>query len=124
MSLSLLNPVQPNHYGRWIVGVLFAASLSVLAISAEAEDAAPLTLVLTGHHFVPDKLVVPAHQKFKLMVQNADDTDDEFESFELNREILVNKGQTISVFLGPLEPGEYPVFDDFHQEARGVLVAK
>jgi hypothetical protein len=37
----------------------------------------------------------------------------------------VTPGQTASVFLGPLEPGEYKFFGDFHQAtARGVLVAK
>ena len=68
---------------------------------------------------------MPAHQKFKLMVKNADDTADEFESTELNREKLVPPGQTVTVFLGPLDPGEYHFFGDFHQDtAQGVMVAK
>ena len=63
--------------------------------------------------------------KFKLMVKNSDDTADEFESTSLNREKLVPPGQTVPVFLGPLEPGEYQFFGDFHQDtARGVLIAK
>ena len=34
-------------------------------------------------------------------------------------------GQTVTIFLGPLEPGEYHFFGDFHQDtAKGVLVAK
>ena len=52
-------------------------------------------------------------------------TADEFESTDLNREILVLPGQTITVFLGPLDPGTYKFFGDFHQDtAQGVLVAK
>jgi hypothetical protein len=59
------------------------------------------------------------------MVKNTDDTADEFESVDLNREKLVAPGQTITVFLGPLDPGEYKFFGDFHQDtAQGVLVAK
>ena len=43
----------------------------------------------------------------------------------LNREKLVPPGQTVTVFLGPLEPGEYKFFGDFHQDtAQGVLIAK
>jgi hypothetical protein len=68
---------------------------------------------------------VPAGVKFQLKVQNTDDTADEFESLDLNREKLVAPGKTITVFLGPLDPGEYKFFGDFHQDtAQGVLVAK
>jgi len=68
---------------------------------------------------------VPANVKFRLMVKNSDDTADEFESVDLNREKLVAPGQTITVFLGPLSPGEYKFFGDFHQDtAQGVMVAK
>ncbi|HEY4044884.1 MAG TPA: FTR1 family protein [Rhodopila sp.] len=82
-------------------------------------------LVFHNHRFEPPRIEVPAHQKFKLLVKNTDDTADEFESVDLNREKLVTPGQTITVFLGPLEPGTYKFFGDFHQDtAQGVLVAK
>jgi hypothetical protein len=55
----------------------------------------------------------------------AGDTADEFESGDLNREKLVAPGQTVTVFLKPLSPGEYKFFGDFHQDtAQGVMVAK
>jgi hypothetical protein len=74
---------------------------------------------------VPDRIVVPAHVKFRLTVRNTDDSADEFESTDLNREKLVAPGQTITVFLGPLDPGEYKFFGDFHQDtAQGVMVAQ
>jgi high-affinity iron transporter len=93
------------------------------APSARADDI-PL-LVFHNHRFEPARIEVPAHQKFKLMVKNTDDTADEFESTDLNREKLVTPGQTITVFLGPLDPGEYKFFGDFHQDtAQGILVAK
>ena len=52
---------------------------------------------------------MPANAKFQLHVKNTDDTADEFESVDLNREKLVTPGQTITVFLGPLSPGELQV---------------
>ncbi len=102
-----------------------AAALVLLAGGPPAlADDAPL-LTFKNHRFVPDRLEVPANTKFKLQVKNLDDTADEFESSELNREKVVPPGQTVTVFLGPLTPGEYKIFGDFHPDtAKGVLVAK
>ena len=101
---------------------LLAAALTGAA-PARADDLP--TLVFHNHRFEPDHIQVPAGVKFQLKVKNTDDTADEFESVDLNREKLVAPGQTITVFLGPLTPGEYKFFGDFHQDtAQGVLVAK
>ena len=82
-------------------------------------------LVLHNHRIEPSRIEVPAHQKFRLLVKNTDDAAEEFESTDLNREKLISPGQTITVFLGPLDPGEYKIFGDFHQDtAHGVMVAK
>jgi high-affinity iron transporter len=82
-------------------------------------------LLFHNHRFEPARIEVPAHQKFRLLVKNTDDTADELESVDLNREKLVAPGKTITVFLGPLDPGEYKFFGDFHQDtAQGVMVAK
>ena len=90
---------------------------------ARADD--PPLVVFKNHRFVPATVNVPAGKKFKLHVMNSDNTADEFESTDLNREILVPPGSTITVFLGPLDPGSYKFFGDFHQDtAQGVLVAK
>jgi high-affinity iron transporter len=102
------------------------AVVAVLLAGTHAARADDLpVLVFHNHRFEPARIEVPAHQKFKLQVKNTDDTADEFESVTLNREKLVTPGQTITVFLGPLDPGEYKFFGDFHQDtARGVLIAK
>jgi hypothetical protein len=101
------------------------AWLLVAGPPARAQEAASLGLEFRQHRFVPSRIEVPANVKFKLLVKNNDDTADEFESIELNREKLVPPGQTITVFLGPLSPGEYKFFGDFHQDtAQGVMVAK
>ena len=40
-------------------------------------------------------------------------------------QVGANAGQTVTIFLGPLEPGEYKFFGDFHQDtAQGVLEVK
>ena len=105
--------------------VAVAAALALLLAPPLARADEPLTLEFHNHRFVPDHLVVPVGVKFKLLVRNSDDTADEFESTDLNREKLVAPGQTITVFLGPLDPGTYHIFGDFHQDtAQGVLEAK
>jgi len=82
-------------------------------------------LVIRDHRFVPAELVVPAHKKIKLVVVNEDPTPEEFESHELNREKVVTGKGTITVFVGPLKPGRYPFFGEFHMDtAQGALIAK
>ena len=105
-----------------VAGALFAGLLCG-GTPARADDV--IQLEFRQHRFVPNRITVPANVKFRLMVKNNDDTADEFESVDLNREKLVAPGQTITVFLGPLSPGEYKFFGDFHQDtAQGVMVAK
>lgn len=109
---------------RTTFAALSLAALACFATPILAADE-PLHLVIKDHHFQPERLEVPAGVKFKLLVKNADSTPEEFESTELRREKLVPPGDEVTVFLGPLDPGEYKIFGDFHQEiTKGVIVAK
>lgn len=108
---------------RMLVTALTALLVLVASSGARAQDSPLMTF--RNHRLDPPRLEVPAHVKFKLLVKNADDTGEEFESAELNREKVVAPGQMITVFLGPLDPGEYKVFGDFHQDtAQGMIIAK
>ena len=84
----------------------------------------PWTLVLRNHDFIPARLEVPAHAKFRLLIRNEGDKTMEWESDELDREEVIAPNEERAIFLGPLEPGEYPFYDDRHQDSKGVLVAK
>ena len=107
-----------------LVAVAALLALVIGAPAARADDAI-VQLEFRDHRAVPSRIEVPAHTKFKLLVKNSDTTAEEFESTQLNREKVVAPGQTITVFLGPLAPGEYKFFGEFHQDtAQGVLVAK
>ena len=110
-------------HARPLAAAMLLAALLTGGPPARADELP--TLVFHNHRFEPARIEVPANVKFKLLVTNTDDTADEFESVDLNREKLVAPGQTITVFLGPLPPGEYKFFGDFHQDtAEGVMVAK
>ena len=82
-------------------------------------------LEISNHLFMPAEIVIPANTKIKLMVHNLDATSEEFESYELNREKVIMGKRKAVIFIGPLAPGEYPFFGEFHPEtAQGKIIAE
>ena len=112
------------------IGVPYASSpdpdvLFALPSRPLAAEPAQYTLTLRNHRFVPAQLTIPANTKVKLLIVNEDSTPEEFESHELNREKIVTGKGKITVYVGPLKPGRYPFFGEFHMDtAQGVLIAK
>lgn len=101
------------------------AFLAMTCFGASAADVHEATVVIQDHRFVPAELKVPAGRKIKLIVVNNDATAEEFESYELNREKIVAGNGRIVVFVGPLDPGKYPYFGEFHMDtAKGALIAE
>lgn len=99
----------------WLVLVLGAIALA---------DDPSFSIVLKNNQFVPSEVQIPAGVKVKLVVRNDNPVASEFESTQFHREKVVQAGQEITVFVGPLDPGSYEFFDDFHPETRGHLVVK
>jgi hypothetical protein len=97
--------------------------LLACAATALAEDPS-FSIVLKNNQFVPNEVQIPAGAKVRLIIHNENPTPSEFESTQLHREKVVTPGQEITVFVGPLNPGSYEFFDDFHPETRGHLVVK
>jgi plastocyanin len=84
-----------------------------------------LYLTLENHRFDKERLEVKAGEVFLLTIVNKDKTLEEFESKSLIIEKFLKPGATLTVTLGPLKPGEYDYFADFHKSTgKGVLVAK
>ncbi len=100
-----------------------AVLMGILAAPAFADDPT-VTITLKDHQFVPSEVPVPAGVKVQLLVKNEQQVTAEFESNSLHREKIVQAGAQITVFVGPLDPGSYEFFDDFHNETRGHLIAK
>ena len=95
------------------------------SFTAAAADVPEFTLTIKDHKFEPAELTVPAEQKVKLKVVNADATPEEFESHELNREKIIPGNSTATINVGPLKPGTYPFFGEFNPKtAQGKLVVK
>jgi len=80
---------------------------------------------IRNHLFTPDEIIIPAHTKVKLLIRNSDPTPEEFESYALNREKVILGKRRATIFVGPLAPGEYPFFGEFHpQTAQGKVVVQ
>jgi plastocyanin len=106
------------------VSLAVAAVLSILASAASADDATAV-LSIRDHRFEPAELVVPADKRIKLTVKNLDSTPEELESHDLNREKVIPGGADATIYIGPLEPGTYTFFGEFHEDtAQGRIVAK
>jgi plastocyanin len=109
---------------HWTCAIAYVVSLMLgAALPAWAADT-DIVIAIKDGKFVPSEVPVPAGTKLKLIVRNQDSSMSEFESTEFHREKTVAPGQEISVFVGPLDPGSYEFFDDFHPKNRGHLVAK
>ncbi len=108
-----------------MIRVVFVAVLTALAAAAPAlaEDAGIL-ITIKDHQFVPSNVEIAAQTKVKLVIRNQDPTTSEFESVDFHREKVVQPGSEITVFVGPLDPGTYEFFDDFHPDTRGHLTVK
>jgi len=99
-----------------------AALLALGPISARADD---LTLTLKNHKFSPSEIKVPANKRVKLTVVNDDPTPEEFESHELKVEKVIPGKSKGVVRIGPLKPGRYPFFGEYHEStAKGAVIAQ
>lgn len=107
------------------VRLALGAALLALMIAAPAgaEDAV-FVIAIKDHQFVPATVEIPAGKTVKLVIRNQDATASEFESVQFHREKVVQPGGQITLFVGPLAPGSYEFFDDFHRDSRGHLIAK
>jgi hypothetical protein len=88
-------------------------------------DKPEVIIEIRDHLFLPAEVMVPSNTKVRLQIYNRDPSPEEFESYELNREKVIMGNRKAVIFIGPLQPGEYPFFGEFHPEtAQGKIIAK
>ena len=109
---------------RILLVSLFATTLLGLCPLPSAHAMDKFTLTLMDHQFAPTDLQVPANERFAIEVENRDPTPAEFESTDLHIEKIVTGGSKITVSAGPLKPGTYKFFDDYHPDTtKGTITA-
>ena len=98
------------------------ALLASYLLALNTMAAPTIELEISNHVFQPSVVEIPAGQKVRLLVINSDSTPEEFESYELNREKVIAGGAKAIIFVGPLDPGDYPFFGEFNPKtAQGLI---
>ncbi|MCW5691506.1 MAG: cupredoxin domain-containing protein [Pseudolabrys sp.] len=106
-----------------ITAITFAAAVALAPALAQAAD--DYTLTIKDHKFTPAELKVPANKRVAITVVNSDSTPEEFESHSLKVEKIIPGGAKATVRIGPLKPGRYDFFGEFHEDtAKGVVIAE
>jgi hypothetical protein len=99
-----------------------AAFLAMGAAAARADD---YVLTIKDHRFTPTEIKIPANKRVQITVVNDDATPEEFESKEMKVEKVIPGKSKGVVRVGPLKPGRYPFFGEFHEAtAKGALIAE
>ena len=99
-----------------------AAFLAMGAAAARADD---YVLTIKDHRFTPTEINIPANKRVQITVVNDDPTPEEFESHEMKVEKVIPGKSKGVVRVGPLKPGRYPFFGEFHEAtAKGTLIAE
>ena len=102
---------------NWLFGLLIVSSF------VQADDASYI-IELKNNTFKPAILIIPANKKVKIRIINFDNEPEEFDSFDLNREKVLFPNKPANIYIGPLAPGEYAYFGEFHPNlAKGKIVA-
>ena len=107
----------------WLILLsIFVSGLLPLAAAHAELPTHTLTFTADGR-FDPPRLEV-APGRFKIVLVNQSTQAVEFESLPLRTEKVLAPGVTSFVVLSLSRPGEYPFFDDFHPQAKGLLVVR
>jgi hypothetical protein len=97
----------------------------IIMIPSVALSLEEYIIIIQDHRFIPNNLTIPANNKVRLVVINKDSETEEFESFDLRREKIIPSNSQIKINIGPLKPGEYKFFGEFHSEtAQGIITVK
>ncbi|BAV32458.1 hypothetical protein SCL_0134 [Sulfuricaulis limicola] len=106
------------------MGLIAGLSLG-LSFPLHADNLPGFSLTAKDGRFLPEQIDIPAGQKVRLVVKNEGPGPEEFESSALNREKVILPGKSAEIFIGPLKPGTYDFYGEFHpQTARGRIVAR
>ncbi|MCX7192236.1 MAG: cupredoxin domain-containing protein [Proteobacteria bacterium] len=108
------------------ISLLLSILVGVFSINSPvlAADEPQAVLQIEHQQFAPNQLSIPAGAKIKLVIRNLDAVPVEFESPDLSREVIVRGHGEITIFVGPLEPGNYQFFNDFNREMQGSIAVK
>ncbi len=92
--------------------------LTAFVAVASAAETPVFTVIAKGGHLIPDKLVIPAGQRVKLIFQNQGPGPEEFEIAEMRIEKVLAEGAESFAVLPPRKSGDrIRLFGDFHPDS-------
>ena len=110
---------------RWtFLASTVALAFALAAPVAYAQQTANLSVSVKNHKFQPAELHAPANVPIMITVKNLDSAQMEFESVSLRVEKVIGGNGQATIRIRPLAPGRYEFYDDFNQQAGGVLVVR
>jgi hypothetical protein len=113
--------MQNTHLKHILTILFFLLNLTNVSYG----ESSNIHILIKNGRFSPSEIDIPADTKVKLTVENLDDTPEEFESYDLNREVLIKANSKASFYIGPLSPGIYKFEGEFSPEtAQGVVRVK
>jgi len=117
---------QSKYMKNHLLSLLFAVpTLFMGTLSYASPTATEIYISIKKGRFSPSEIEIRADTKVKLTIENFDDTPEEFESYDLNREVLINPGSKASFYIGPLSAGNYKFEGEFSPEtAQGIVRVK
>ena len=122
-ATNMTPPIQKRRYpmiGR-ILCTLWLFPLFVFAADSLAGSEPEYVIKISHHQFVPAELHIPTGIKVRIVLDNQDDTAEEFDSHSLNREKHVQPKSQAVIFIGPLAPGRY-VYEGESEVAGGAAL--
>ena len=106
---------------RRILCAAWPLALFVFAAASLASTEPEYIIRILHHQFVPAELHIPKGIKVRIVLDNQDDTAEEFDSHSLNREKHVPPKSQATIFIGPLPPGRY-VYESESEVAGGAAL--
>src|SRR5215469_18895999 len=95
-------------------GFALAIVLAALGMPSAPAVAQEFNLAIRNHKFEPQEIRVPAGKRVSIYVTNEDASAEEFESPSLKVEKVIPGKSKGLVCVGPLAPGRYEFFGEFH----------
>ena len=104
---------------------LAICAIAMLATTpSRAQQATEIQVTYSKGQFQPSELRVPADKPISFRVKNLDVKAMEFESKSLRVEKMVAAASDGVINVRALRPGRYEFYDDFNEQARGVLTVQ
>lgn len=102
--------------------ILVAILMVIIGFALPVHAMETREVIIKDHVFIPKTIIVPANTRVKLKVDNQDSTPAEFESDDFKREKILPGNSQATIFIPPLEVGEYKFFDEFNMDTtQGIL---